>query len=183
MFIAKQFTEVDCHPAREGERLPFPKLFRFSRDWWSWREGGKEICRKILAMVPGGRGGYKKPPGRGGGQAGADGVPRPQLKPQVAQVKALPSQHGSESAQNQGQLVLPQVSQGDFAAFQQMWGNPSFQQFGWQPSFPMQFMPQMVQGNQMQFQQGPFPVQQFPVQSLQQGGNASAGGKGVSRGS
>jgi hypothetical protein len=47
----------------------------------------------------------------------------------------------------------------------------------------MQFMPQMVQGNQMQFLQGPFPVQQFPVQSLQQGGNASAGGEGVSRGS
>jgi hypothetical protein len=64
-----------------------------------------------------------------------------------------------------------------------MWGNPSFQQFGWQPSFPMQFMPQMVQGNQMQFQQGPFPVQQFPVQSMQQGGNVSAGGKGVSKGS
>jgi hypothetical protein len=96
-------------------------------------------------------------------------VTKPQLKPQVAQVKALPSQQGSESAQNQGQLVLPQVSQGDFAAFQQMWGNPSFQHFGWKPSFPMQFMPQMVQGNQMQFQQGPFPVQQFLVQSMQQG--------------
>jgi hypothetical protein len=109
LFIARRFTEVDCHPAREGERLPFPRLFRFSRDWWSWREGGKEICRKILAMALGGRGGYKKPPGREGGQAGADGVPRPQLKPQVARVKTLPSQHGSESAQNQGQMVLRQV--------------------------------------------------------------------------
>jgi hypothetical protein len=66
-------------------------------------------------------------------------------------------------------MMLPQVGQGDFAAFQQMRGNPNFHRFWWQRPFPMQFMPQMVQGNQMQFQQGPFPVQQFPVQSLQQG--------------
>jgi hypothetical protein len=35
LFIARRFTEIECHPAREGERLPFPRLFRFSRDWWS----------------------------------------------------------------------------------------------------------------------------------------------------
>jgi hypothetical protein len=27
LFIARRFTEIECHPAREGERLPFPKLF------------------------------------------------------------------------------------------------------------------------------------------------------------
>jgi hypothetical protein len=32
LFIARRFTTVDCHPDREGARLPFPRLFRFSRD-------------------------------------------------------------------------------------------------------------------------------------------------------
>jgi hypothetical protein len=41
-----------------------------------------------------------------------------------------------------------------------MWGNPQFQGFGpWQNAFPMQFMPQMMQGSQMQFPPGPFPGQ------------------------
>jgi hypothetical protein len=41
-----------------------------------------------------------------------------------------------------------------------MWGNPQFQGFGpWQNAFPMQFMPQMMQGSQMQFPPGLFPGQ------------------------
>jgi hypothetical protein len=49
---------------------------------------------------------------------------------------------------------------GDFGGFQQMWSNPQFQGFGpWQNAFPLQFMPQMMQGSQMQFPPGPFPGQ------------------------
>jgi hypothetical protein len=83
LFIARRFRAADCFPISEGERLPYPKSFRFSRDWWSWREGGKEICRQILQMAPGGRGGYKKPGGRG---AQADGVAKPPQKTQLPQV-------------------------------------------------------------------------------------------------
>jgi hypothetical protein len=72
LFIARRFCAADCFPAREGERLPFPKLFKFSRDWWSWREGGREICKQILMMAPGGRGGYKKQGGRGGQANGGE---------------------------------------------------------------------------------------------------------------
>jgi hypothetical protein len=49
---------------------------------------------------------------------------------------------------------------GDFGAFQQMWSNPQFQGFGpWQNEFPIQFMPQLMQGSQMQFPPGLFPGQ------------------------
>jgi hypothetical protein len=75
LFIARRFCAADCFPAREGERLPFPKLFKFLRDWWSWREGGSEICKQILMMAPGGRGGYKKPGGRGGQADGGNKPP------------------------------------------------------------------------------------------------------------
>jgi hypothetical protein len=36
LYISKRFTADNFYLAREGERLPFLKLFRFSRDWWSW---------------------------------------------------------------------------------------------------------------------------------------------------
>jgi hypothetical protein len=55
-----------------------------------------------------------------------------------------------------------------------MWGNPNFQQFGWQPPFLIQFMPQMMQGNQMQFQHG-FPTQQYPMFAEMQGGSKPGG--------
>jgi hypothetical protein len=35
LFITQRFRAVDCFPIREGERMPFPKSFKFSRDWWS----------------------------------------------------------------------------------------------------------------------------------------------------
>jgi hypothetical protein len=49
LFIARRFTEIECHPAREGEKLPFPRLFRFSRDWWScawWKRWLQEATRE-----------------------------------------------------------------------------------------------------------------------------------------
>jgi hypothetical protein len=96
-----------------------------------------------------------------GGRGGqVDGGAKPPQKPQLPHV-SVPSQAGAESGQNQGQNLQQQSGhggQGEFSSFPQMWGNPSFQQFGWQPPFPMQFMPQMMQGNQMQFQHG-FPAQ------------------------
>jgi hypothetical protein len=82
LFIARRFCAADCFPAREGERLPFPKPFKFSRDWWSWRDGGREICKQILMMAPGGRGGYKKQGGRGGQAVGGN---KPPQKPQLPQ--------------------------------------------------------------------------------------------------
>jgi hypothetical protein len=36
LYISRRFTADNFYLAREGERLPFLKLFRFSRDWWSW---------------------------------------------------------------------------------------------------------------------------------------------------
>jgi hypothetical protein len=35
LFIAQRFRATNCFPIREGERLPFPKSFKFLRDWWS----------------------------------------------------------------------------------------------------------------------------------------------------
>jgi hypothetical protein len=85
---------------------------------------------------------------------------KPSQKPQLPQDSTGPSLSGSESGQNQGMNPQQQVNQGmnpqqqvnqgglgEFTGFPQMWGNPNFQQFGWQPPFPMQFMPQMMQGN------------------------------------
>jgi hypothetical protein len=126
LFIVRHFCAADCFPAREGERLPFPKLFKFSRDWWSWREGGREICKQILMMAPGARGGYKKQGGRGGQAVGGN---KPPQKPQPSQGSAGPSLSGSESGQNQGMNPQPQVNQGglgEFSGFPQMWGNPNF---------------------------------------------------------
>jgi hypothetical protein len=80
----------------------------------------------------------------------------------------------SSSLQGTQFLNPPQIGgQPGYGNFQHnMWSNPQLQQMGgWQPAFPMQFLPpQMMQGTQMQF---PPPVQfnqqQFPMFNEQAG--------------
>jgi hypothetical protein len=64
LYISRRFAAADCFPARWSERAPYTKKFSFARDWWSLREGGKEICAQILKMAPAGRGGGRKSVGR-----------------------------------------------------------------------------------------------------------------------
>jgi hypothetical protein len=57
LYISRRFIAADYFPVRWSERAPYTKKFSFARDWWSWREDGKEICARILKMAPAGRGG------------------------------------------------------------------------------------------------------------------------------
>jgi hypothetical protein len=65
LYISRRFIAIDWFPPRWSERLPYPEIFSFARDWWSWREGGKEICAQILKMAHAGRGAVRKATGRG----------------------------------------------------------------------------------------------------------------------
>jgi hypothetical protein len=159
LFIARRFVAADCFPAREFERVPYAKPFSFAKDWWSWRGGGKEVWAEILKMAPGGRGGVRRPGGRGNGSGQPSSDGRVQQKPQPPPVKVVPNGPGSSTGEQAIPQSQPQMT-GDFGGFQQMWSNPQFQGFGpWQNAFPLQFMPQMMQGSQMQFPLGPFPGQ------------------------
>jgi hypothetical protein len=73
LFISRRFAAADCYPARDSERIGRCKEFKFSRDWWSWRIGGKEICEEILKMVQAGRGSGRQGGGRGSGGPNSGG--------------------------------------------------------------------------------------------------------------
>jgi hypothetical protein len=84
------------------------------------------VWSEILKMAPGGRGGIRKPGGRGsgGGQQGSEGN-RQQPKPQPPQAKTAPKGPGTSTSEQPNSQGQPQMS-ADFGAFQQMWNNPQF---------------------------------------------------------
>ncbi|XP_073366330.1 uncharacterized protein [Aegilops tauschii subsp. strangulata] len=53
-FISGEFTEADCHPVGNSDRLTAPKFFSFSQDYWA-RKSGKIPFASIVKMAGGGR--------------------------------------------------------------------------------------------------------------------------------
>jgi hypothetical protein len=78
---------------------------------------------EILKMAPGGRGGVRRPGGRGngGGQPSSDG--QMQQKPQPPPATVAPNGPGSSTGEQPIPQSQPQMT-GDFGGFQQMWSNP-----------------------------------------------------------
>lgn len=74
-----QFTADDCHPIGLSDWLPVPKIFKFSRDFWSRREGRATYASIVRGMAgPGGqqgpRGG-RYSAGRGRNEGGRPPTP------------------------------------------------------------------------------------------------------------
>jgi hypothetical protein len=121
LFISRRFSAADCYPAWDTERIGRCKEFKFSRDWWSWRGGGKEICEAILKMVQAGRGSGRQSGGRGSGGTNSGGG-----NPPVARPPSSTSMRPSSSLQGTQFLNPPQIGgQPGYGTFQQnMWSNP-----------------------------------------------------------